>query len=172
MSYIYGFLFKIVTFPGQIFRILAYRFMCDLLKVKVYEVNYFRGELVHGTISNLRKAFLISIAPLFVNTLLCTVLTFPAVFPFLIGDNAVVWPIFLAWLGLSLGVHAFPQRKVIDLFVDSVDSSQRGGFFYSLCKVFGYTMAFVNLLRFFWFDLIYAVAVAVAFPFLLLRFGY
>ena len=172
MSYIYGFLFNIVTFPGQIFRILAYRFMCDLLKVKVYEVNYFKGILVHGSLGNLRKAFLISIAPLFLNTLLCAVLTFPAVFPFLIGDSAVFWPIFFAWLGLSLGVHAFPQRKVIESFIDTVDGAPSGGAFYALCRVFAYIMAFVNFLRVFWFDLAYAVAVAAALPLLLLHLGY
>jgi hypothetical protein len=172
VSYIYGFLFNIVTFPGQIFRVLAYRFMCDLLKVKVYEVRYFKGILVHGPIANLRKAFLISIAPLFLNTLLCMVLTFPAVFPFLIGDSAVIWPIFLAWLGLSLGVHAFPQRKIIESFIDAVDGAKSGGVFYMLCRTFAFIMSFVNFLRFFWFDLVYAVAVAAALPFLLLHVGY
>jgi hypothetical protein len=172
VSYIYGFLFNIVTFPGQIFRVLAYRFMCDLLKVKVYEVDYFKGNLVHGPVANLRKAFLISIAPLFLNTLLCVVLTFPAVFPFLIEDSTVMWPIFLAWLGLSLGVHAFPQRKVIESFIDSVDGAPSRGVFYALCRTFGYIMTFVNFLRHFWFDLIYAIAVAVALPFLFLHLGY
>ena len=111
MSYIYGFLFNIVTFPGQIFRVLAYRLMCDLLKVKVYDVNYFKGILVHGSVANLRKAFLISIAPLFLNTLLCVVLTFPAVFPFLIGDFLRYLAYIFSLARIELRCARFPSKK-------------------------------------------------------------
>jgi TIR domain len=130
----------------------------------------FKGVLVHGSIPTLNKGFLVAVAPLFVNTLLCAILTFPAFFPFFIAEiSSSLWPIFLGWLGLSLGMHAFPEKKVIEAFIDSVSQKPSGGATYLLYRAFAWLMALVNLLRHVWIDLIYAVAVASAMPLLLLR---
>jgi hypothetical protein len=156
-----GWLVWALTFPGRIMRVVSYRMLCDINKVEVLEVDYFRGKMVYGAIPSLGTALLIASAPLCVNTLLCAVLTLPAALPMTIGAETMPPGLLLLyWLGISIGMHAFPdrayslylikrgslndQRKVLNLL-------GRG-----LCELFG----IANFLRRFWFDLIYAVVVS------------
>src|SRR3989344_9695784 len=80
---------------------------------------------------SLKSAFLISVGPLIVNTLLCAVITFPAVFPLFILDvEQYSWVfILLFWVGFSIGMHAFPSNEDMKNFVDNVKNAKEGGFF-------------------------------------------
>lgn len=86
MFLIPGWLISILTFPGVIAHEIGHRLFADWAKVPVYKVCYFRvgnpaGYVIHGPVNSLRASFLISVGPLIVNTLLCALITFSAVFP-------------------------------------------------------------------------------------------
>ena len=116
-----GFLLTLVTFPGVVVHELAHKRACDLVGVEVLEVRYFRfgnpaGYVRHREPARYRDSFLISVAPFVGNTLLAFVclLGFAALHTeTLVLDVdpshrlAVTW--FSGWLGLSIGIHAFPS---------------------------------------------------------------
>jgi hypothetical protein len=80
-----------------------------------------------------------------------------------IGDTPIVFLILL-WLGISIGMHAFPSAVDVQSFSHAVRAAGRGGLRYGAAKVFEYLVRFANLLRVIWFDLIYAVGIAAALP--------
>lgn len=161
MGWLVGRLVWWLTFPGRIMRVASYRMLCDISKVEVFEVDYFRGTIALGTIPSLGTALFIACAPLCVNTLICGVLTFPATLPMAIHvEHMRPEVMFLYWLGISIGMHAFPdaayslyliKRGFINDPRKALNILGRG-----LCALFG----IANFLRMFWFDLIYAVLVS------------
>lgn len=171
-----GFVIALLTFPGVIVHEGAHRFFCDIAKVPVYQVCYIRvgnpaGYVIHGNTDSLRKAFLISVGPLIVNTILCAVICFSAVLPlFFLQERAMnIAHYALAYLGLSIGMHAFPSNVDMKSFMAVMHRTNRRGFLFFVAKFFQGLIYVANLLRVAWFDLIYAVAVAVALPLLLTR---
>jgi hypothetical protein len=172
MFFIPGFLIALVTFPGVIVHEIAHRFFADLSKVPVYKVCYFRvgnpsGYVVHGQVSNLWSAFLIAVGPFIINTLLCSIISFSAILPlFILKDttNFSLWSMFLIWLGMSIGMHAFPSQQDLNNFHEQVKKAK--GF--SPLLVFSWIMGFcfgaARLLSFFWFDAIYAFGVCMIVP--------
>jgi hypothetical protein len=166
MFLISGFVVAIITFPGVIVHEVAHRLFCDLAGVPVYEVCYFRignpsGYVVHGPATSLRASFLITIGPLIANTLLCAVISFTAIISLNL-DIADTPPVFnlLAWLGISIGMHAFPSPQDAANFSATVQASGRGGLLYVVAKVFQLLVRAANALRIIWFDFIYAGAIA------------
>jgi Putative zincin peptidase len=165
MFFIPGFVIALVTFPGVIVHEAAHRFFCDLAGVPVYKVCYFQvgnpsGYVIHGPTNSLRASFLITVGPLIVNTLLCAIIGLPLaiLLPLNVDDVPGVF-ILLGWLGISIGMHAFPSPQDAANFSAAVRASGRG----LLCvvaRVFQGLVGLAHLLRFFWFDLIYAVGVA------------
>jgi hypothetical protein len=167
-----GFVVSAVTFPGVIVHEAAHRFFCDLGRVPVYNVCYFRfgnpaGYVVHGPTERLRTNFLIAIGPLIVNTILCAIISFTAITAFIVGD-ANMSPIFLPllWLGLSIGMHAFPSKTDVQNFSAAVRASGRGSLVYAGAKAVEYVIRAANALSVVWFDAVYAVAVAMTLPLL------
>jgi Putative zincin peptidase len=171
MFFIPGWLISILTFPGVIVHETAHRFFADMAGVPVYDVCYFRignpaGYVVHGPPVTLKNSFLISVGPLIVNTVLCSLLTFAAVLPFMILDDQKPNPIFylLAWVGYSIGMHAFPSAQDMRNFVDEVRKNREGGMLLVFAKLFSGLMRVANGLRIVWFDLLYAVGVSMLLP--------
>jgi hypothetical protein len=166
MSWLVGTLVHLITFPGVVMGTIAMRLCCDLAKVEVYEVNYFSGELLYRGIANLHKAFIIALAPLFLNTLLCAILTFPATFSLMNDSEAGsdLVGMFTLWLGVSMGMHAFPNEKTIDHFLDSVDPTYSSSAMRFLYKTVRWLFWLINKLRFFWFDGVYTIAIALILP--------
>jgi hypothetical protein len=116
MFFIPGFLIAIVTFPGIVAHEVGHRFFCDLAGVPVYEVCYFRagnpsGYVVHAPAASLGASFLITIGPLIVNTVLCAVISFTPIISLNldVADPPGVF-FLLLWLGISIGMHALPER--------------------------------------------------------------
>jgi hypothetical protein len=170
MFLIPGFLIAIVTFPGVIVHEAAHRFFCDIGGVPVYKVCYFRvgdpsGYVIHGATDRLRTHFLITIGPLIINTVLCAIISFTAIIAFRlhIADEPIIFPLLL-WLGISIGMHAIPSAVDVQSFSQAVRDAGRSGFSYWTAKAFEYFIRFANRLRIVWFDLIYAIGVAMALP--------
>ena len=174
--FIPGWLISILTFPGVIVHEIGHRVFADLAKVPVYKVCYFRignpaGYVVHGPSNGLKNSLLISVGPLIVNTLLCSLITFSAVFPLFILDVEKSDWVFalLMWIGISIGMHAFPSNVDMENLVNDVKSTKQKGPLLITARIFAGFFRLANALRFVWFDAIYAVGVAYLLPWL---FGY
>lgn len=110
------------TFPGVIMHEIAHRLMCDFLGIPVYEVRYFiagpaeSGYVTHEHIHNVTHAFFTSFAPLFINSLLCMLFTFPFYIAKAV-DATMPHHYFLFWIGISMGVNALPSYHDVSLFL-------------------------------------------------------
>lgn len=169
---------SMITFPGVIIHEISHRFFCDLAKIPVYEVRYFNldagkfaGYVSHGKVNDLKSSFLISIGPLIINSLLCMLLTMPLMFPMSILKTETINPalLLLAWVGFSIGMHAFPSNEDMDGFRYAVKESKGVGILYLISAPFAWIIKIANALRVVWFDFIYAVLISFIIPTLLLR---
>jgi hypothetical protein len=168
--FIPGWLISLATFPGVIVHEAAHKFFADRAGVRVHKVCYFRlgnpaGYVVHDPPKGLRQSFLISIGPLIFNTILCALITLPI--PFLDPQSNLI--LFLGWLGYSIGMHSFPSNQDMDNFIGTIKSTHRKGVLLIAAKIFAGLLRIANALRFFWFDLIYAVGVAAFLPWIILQ---
>jgi hypothetical protein len=68
------------------------------------------GYVIHERTDNFRALFFVSMGPFFLNTLLCMVFCTAAFLP--VWELKVQDPLayFFYWLGLSIGMHAFPSK--------------------------------------------------------------
>src|SRR3954469_6692767 len=114
MIFIPGFLIGLLTFPGVIMHEAAHLLFCRITGLAVFEVKFFQvanpaGYVIHEQTDNFNKTFLVSMGPFFVNTLLCIAFCSAAFLPVweLKIDDFLAY--FLYWLGLSIGMHAFPS---------------------------------------------------------------
>lgn len=142
--------------------------------VPVYDAKYFRfgrnpaGYVLHGKTAKLGAAFLITIGPLLINTILCALITFAAVIPILILDETPPAPahLLLMWVGLSIGMHAFPSTQDGRSFLDQTRDGEGNFLILGLAWVLVALLWVANLLRVVWFDAIYAVGIAFLLPWL------
>ncbi|HEY3272879.1 MAG TPA: DUF3267 domain-containing protein [Methanocella sp.] len=157
MANLLGILVTWITFPGVILHEWSHKFFCDRAGIPVYEVKYFRfgnpaGYVRHGEVTRYRDAFLITIAPFIVNTL-CAIAMF--IVPALNVDATLKIP--FIWLGLSFAIHAFPS----DGDAGSLWAHSKRMWRKNPVALIGFPLVIiimlVNLLRFFWIDLIYGV---------------
>ena len=86
MILIPGQLVTLATFPGVIVHEVAHMWFCKLRRVAVIDVCFFRfgnpaGYVVHEEIKDFNTAFLVSIGPFIINSLLCMFICFPAFLP-------------------------------------------------------------------------------------------
>ena len=168
-----GLLISLLTFPGVIVHEIAHRFFCDRAKVPVYEICYFRlgnpaGYVLHKPTTDLRSSFLISVGPFLINSVLCILLTFPYAARLMIESTQYPGSvILLAWLGYSIGMHAFPSNDDIQNFTEQVAATKDRTVLYYAARLFRFFMFLVNGLRFFWIDLLYALAISFLLPTLL-----
>ncbi len=166
-----GQLISFFTFPGVIVHEIAHKFFCDLCKVPVFEVSYFNttktpGYVVHAPVTRLKHSFLIAIGPLIINSVLCMLLTFSAFIPLVALDLEGVNFVFyiLMWLGISLGMHAFPSPQDAENFKDLTKATKAN----FLIKIFAWLFVFVtslaHALKAIWFDLLYAIGLSWVLP--------
>lgn len=170
-----GWLIALLTFPGVIVHEAAHRFFCDVTDTPVYDVAYFRpvanpaGYVVHGRPKTLRAALLISAGPLVINTLLCSILTLSVAYEVIVLDAGLRDPVLivLAWLGYSIGMHAFPSRQDAANFTAQVKAAHGSGLTLTLARGFAGVIGVANALRVIWFDALYAIGVSLVVPLLL-----
>lgn len=175
MFFLPGWLIALITFPGVIVHEAAHRFFCDVTDTPVYDVAYFRpgqnpaGYVIHGRPKTLRAALLISAGPLVINTLLCAILTVSVAYELIVLDAGLHDPVFmaLAWLGYSIGMHAFPSRQDAASFTGQVKAAHGNGPTLMVARGFAGLVGIASVLRVVWFDAIYAVGVSLAIPALL-----
>ena len=157
------------TFPGVVIHEVAHRLACDLLDVPVVKVIYFdlnsdaAGSVYHVPTS-VRKNLLISIAPLFVNTLLCILFTFPLASKLYIGyKELTLLDILTGWIGFGIGYNAFPSNQDMKNVYDIAhqnDSYMKDNL-YALYIFF----RILNWLRKMHLSTIYAIGIAFLIPY-------
>lgn len=170
-----GFIISILTFPGVIVHEFAHMLFCKIRGVAVLDVCFFRfgnpaGYVVHEETNDFTTTFLIAVGPFIVNSLLCMVICFPALFPiriFGVEDKLSYVPL---WLGISIGMHAFPSTgDAYSLFrqAKKAVSTLHPLAIISFPLVIAIYIA--NILSIFWFDYIYGVAIGLGLPLFLLE---
>ncbi len=162
---------SLITFPGVIIHEIAHRFFADIAGVPVYQVCYYRigdpaGYVVHEETHQLKQAFLIAVGPLIINSLLCMLITFTVVYPLSIfNDQASHYTVGLtAWIGFSIGMHAFPSDHDAESFLQVVEKANKGEWLFIISKIFAIIIKIANALRVAWFDLFYAIGLSYVLP--------
>lgn len=108
---------SLVTFPGAVLRQVIHQVTCRMMGVPVLDVRYFRFDtpaayVLHEMPKSLGASIVLSTVPFLFHSFLCLALCLPAMAP-LGFEESLVGPgsLFQVWLGLSLGVHAFPPNR-------------------------------------------------------------
>ncbi len=175
MFFIPGQLIAALTFPGVIAHEAAHLFFCRLRRVPVFEVCYFRlanpaGYVLHAPIEDFTSAFLVALGPLVVNSVLCVAFCLPALVPTRVFGQEDLLSYFWIWLGVSVGMHAFPStHDARGLWAQAKRAAGSG----NLLAILSFPLAAVimvgNVLSVVWFDAFYAFAIGFLLPEMLLR---
>jgi hypothetical protein len=170
-----GWVIAILTFPGVIVHEAAHMLFCRLRGVAVLDVCFIRignpaGYVIHEQAEDFTTTFLISVGPFIVNTVLCLVFCLPALVPIHVFSISDPLSYFFMWLGISIGMHAFPSTG--DGQVLWAQAKLKAGTFHPLALLSFPVVGLIyiaNALSFFWFDAIYGFAVGVALPLFLIE---
>ncbi|PLX27139.1 hypothetical protein C0583_04530 [Candidatus Parcubacteria bacterium] len=165
MFFIPGWLISMLTFPGVIIHEWSHKKFCDWMGVKVSKVVYFRfgnpaGYVLHEEPATYKQTFYISTGPLILNTTMTFLFGYFASQTYF--DSTLYW-LFL-WIAISSGMHAFPSdhdgKHIVSKSKESIKNG--GTVIHYLAYPFYWLLWTANKLRFFWFDLIYAVMLVYA----------
>lgn len=173
IPFIPGVLISILTFPGVIVHEAAHFFFCRLRGVPIFDARFFQvvgladpvGYVSHGPPRDFTSTFLISLGPFFLNSFLCVLICFPLWIPmqFFGAREPFTW--FMMWLGVSIGMHAFPSsHDANNVWVEAKLAAQEGNWLARLSLPLVVAIWGANLLRFFWIDYAYGLALGVWLP--------
>lgn len=170
MIIIPGFLIALATFPGVVVHEAAHFLFCRIFKLAVFDVCWFRlgnpaGYVVHEETDSLAAATWVGLGPFVVNTVLCVVFCLPAFIPVWELEVREPLPVAFYWLGLSIGMHAFPSPHDLDNIRRLAAPAVRRG---NLLALATYPLVSVltvaNVARMVWADLGYGILVGVLGP--------
>jgi hypothetical protein len=170
MIIIPGFLISLITFPGVIVHEAAHMFFCKLRRVAVFDMCFFRvgnpsGYIIHEEVEDFTSAFLICVGPLLINSLLCVLICFPAFMPIRIFDIDHPLSYLLMWLGISIGMHAFPStHDATNLFNQAKKAAKNLNPLAIASFPLVGLIVVVNVLSIVWADFFYGVALGFGLP--------
>jgi len=170
-----GIVIAVLTFPGVIAHEAAHLFFCRLFGLGVFEVRYFRlanpaGYVVHQQPTTFRAAFFVGIAPFLVNSLLCFLFCLPAVLPVVELELRDPLAYFFAWLGVSIGMHAFPSdQDLANVWRLAGPAARRREPLALLSYPLVALLRVADFGRRFWLDYLWGLAIGIFGPLLLLR---
>lgn len=175
MFFIPGPVIAALTFPGVIIHEAGHLFFCRLFKLQVFDVCFFRfgnpaGYVIHKQSENFTAQFFVSMGPFFANTLLCVVFCSAAFLP--VWELKVFDPLayFFYWLGLSIGMHAFPSTQDLTHLWDQAPVlAKRGNPLAILSLPLAGLLVVANYARVIWADLGYGILVGVLGPIAIFR---
>jgi hypothetical protein len=164
----------LVTFPGVIVHEAAHMLFCKLRGLAVLDVRFFRfgnpaGYVLHEETDDFSSVFLVSVGPFIVNSLLCVVICFPAYLPMKVFGVEHPLNFLLLWLGISIGMHAFPSNQ--DASILWKQAKEAVSTFHPLAVISFPLVILINVanaLSFFWFDALYGFALGLGLPALIL----
>lgn len=171
-----GWLISILTFPGVIVHEAAHQLFCRLTRLAVFDVCYFRvgnpaGYVVHEASEDFNRTFLVSMGPFFVNSFLCVVFCSAAFLP--VWELQVSDPLayFFYWLGISIGMHAFPSTQDMKGMWRLMPEAAKK---MNPLAVIGYPVVAIvyvmNLARIVWADLAYSLTIGIVAPLAVFRY--
>jgi hypothetical protein len=175
MIIIPGFLISLVTFPGVIVHEAAHMFFCKLRRVAVLDMCFFRvgnpaGYIIHEEIGDFNSAFLICVGPLLINSVLCILICFPAYMPVRMFGIEHPLSYFLLWLGVSIGMHAFPSTHDATNLLQHAKKAVRT---LNPLAVLSFPLVLLivvaNVLSIVWADCIYGLALGIGVPELIFK---
>jgi Putative zincin peptidase len=179
MIFIPGELIALLTFPGVIIHEAAHMLFCKWGRVAVLDMCFYRwgnpaGYVIHEEPRSFHTAFLISVGPFIVNSLVCILFCFPAFVPmriFHVQDPiSVLLSYFLLWLGLSIGMHAFPSTADANVLWKQARKAAAN---YNPLAILSFPLVAIiyvaNFGRMFWLDLMYGIAIGLGLPELVLK---
>jgi len=175
-----GFIITWLTFPGVIVHEAAHLLFCKLRRVPVFDVRYFTfslagpaGYVLHAKPNNFVSSFLICVGPLLVNTVLCILFCFPAFVPVRLFSQKDPLNYFWMWLGLSIGMHAFPSTSDANvLWSEAREAAKKGNWLAIVSFPLVVLIYCANIGSIFWLDLAYGVAIGLGLPeFILTRYA-
>ena len=175
MFFIPGPLIALATFPGVILHEAAHLFFCKLFKLQVYDVCFLRfgnpaGYVIHEKTDNFLALYFVSMGPFFGNTLLCILFCTAAFLP--VWELKINDPFayFFYWLGLSIGMHAFPSTADLsNLWQLAPARAKQGNILAIVSLPLTAVLYVLNFGRVVWADLGYGIAVGVLGPIALFR---
>ncbi len=168
-----GFLISILTFPGVIVHELAHALFCRLTGTRVHRICYFRignpaGYVIHDIPTSVWKHILIGVGPLFVNTLLGSILGVVAALAHVNVDKLTILSGIFLWLAVSIAMHSFPSTGDARSIWKSVWSKRSP----VTAKLIGTPLVAIIFLgalgSIFWLDAIYGYGVVMELPKLLI----
>ena len=165
---------SLATFPGVIVHEVAHMWFCKLRSVAVLDVCFFRfgnpaGYVAHEEIENFNTAFLVSVGPFIVNSLLCIFICLPAFLPMRVFGVESLLSYFLLWLGISIGMHAFPSTgDGYALYQHARKAASSCNTLAILSLPLVVLIYLANIGRVFWLDYLYGMAIGLGLPALLL----
>lgn len=174
MMLIPGQLVSLATFPGVIVHEVAHMWFCKLRGVAVLDVCFFRfgnpaGYVAHEQIKDFNTAFLVSVGPFIVNSLLCMFICFPAFLPMYTFGVASLPSYFLLWLGISIGMHAFPSFGDGRTLYQHARKAASSGNILAIVSIPLVALIYLaNIGNVFWLDYLYGVAIGLGLPALIL----
>ena len=165
-----GELVALATFPGVIVHEAAHMLFCKLRGLAVFDVCFFRlgnpaGYVVHEETDDFTTTFLVAVGPFIVNSLLCAIICFPAYLPMEVFGVKQPLNYALLWLGVSIGMHAFPSNQDASIIWKQAKKAASD---YNPLAVISFPLVILiyvaNLLSFFWFDYLYGLALGIGLP--------
>ena len=169
--FIPGKVIALLTFPGIIVHEAAHMFFCKIKKVPIIEVKFFQfssnmvGYVLHEDPKNFNTSFLISIGPFLINTLLCIIICFPAALPISFFDDFNFITIFLTWLGVSIGMNAFPSNQDAKIIWEkALEEIKKANPLAIISFPLVILIFIANALRFFWADTLYGIFIGIILP--------
>lgn len=170
---------SLLTFPGVVLRQVIHAGFCRLLNVKILDIRFFRrdtpsGYVLHEMPKRFESSFLLILGPLFVHSLLCFVVCIPALVPFeFYGESVGVREFFQLWLGLSIGMHAFPPRRDAGNLwnLTRKEVSEHGAIVRLMFPLLGF-LRMAERLTLYGFDVAYAAVIGIGIPWLVLDLIY
>jgi hypothetical protein len=166
-----GFIISLITFPGTIVHELAHQIFCYLCGLKVYEVKYFQlknpsGYVIHEGTDKPGKVFLTSMGPFFLNTIVGLLIILPASIEVVaFEDYSNILNLVLAWLGFSILMHAFPSTGDAKVMVNCILKNPEVRILPKILSAPWIGLVYIGAIgSIFWLDAIYAAAIALALP--------
>ena len=171
-----GFVISILTFPGVIVHEAAHAFFCRWFKVPILEVKYFQfenpvGYVIHGEPDTFKGQFFITMGPFIINSALCALFCSGAFLPVWVLkiDDPLSW--FFYWLGLSIGMHAFPSTQDLTILWKHAPREAKSLNRWALLGLpLVVILYLLNFLRVVWVDLGYGIAIGVLVPIAIFEF--
>jgi hypothetical protein len=165
-----GFVICLATFPGVIVHEAAHMFFCKLRRVAVFDMCFFRignpaGYIIHEEIGDFTSALLVCVGPLLINSLLCIVICFPAYMPVQMFHLQHPLSYVLLWLGVSIGMHAFPStHDATNLYQHAKKAAKTFNPLALLSFPLVLLIVVANVLSIVWADYLYGIALGLGLP--------